>query len=276
MEIALLSASDQVIDTSRNGESDGYLRLDHVYAEGDYVQVEFERQLLPSFFWVQVDAALVPSLLYFTQSTWHYVIPTDELAVTHPEHESIYPETAFAGKTHLIRIWKPDASEVSEERNVAFNSYDQAVHSGAYPHASANIETRHDPTFAARNAIDGYRLNDHHGKFPYQSWGINQDPTARFTLTFGRPIKLTRLAITLRADFPHDSYWTQGTLRLSDGSQMLLHFTKTDQRQMFDINKEVISELQLSDLIKADDDSPFPALIEIEAYGCELVEEIAN
>ena len=63
MEIALLSASDQVIDTSRNGESDGYLRLDHVYAEGDYVQVEFERQLLPSFFWVQVDAALVPSLL---------------------------------------------------------------------------------------------------------------------------------------------------------------------------------------------------------------------
>ena len=54
MEIALLSASDQVIDTSRNGESDGYLRLDHVYAEGDYVQVEFERQLLPGFFWVQV------------------------------------------------------------------------------------------------------------------------------------------------------------------------------------------------------------------------------
>ena len=42
----------------------------------------------------------------------------------------------------------------------------------------ANVETRGEAVFAARNAIDGIYENDAHGIWPYQSWGINRDPNA--------------------------------------------------------------------------------------------------
>ena len=47
---------------------------------------------------------------------------------------------------------------------------------------SANVETRGEAVFAARNAIDGIYENDAHGIWPYQSWGINRDPNAALTL----------------------------------------------------------------------------------------------
>ena len=33
--------------------------------------------------------------------------------------------------------------------------------------------------------------------------------------------------LTLRADFPHDSYWTQATVAFDDGSREVLQLTKT-------------------------------------------------
>lgn len=246
-----------------------FLLLAHTYEAGDEIVVEFDPTELNQSYWVQLDAALAPSLVYFTKSPWRYRVPTDFLRVTAPDKESIYPEQAFAGQEHLLRVWPAVHQEQVEVRNLARNTYDQADDTGAYPHAFANIETRHDPTFAARNAIDGYTLNDHHGAFPYQSWGINQDPQAAFSLSFGRPVDLTQLTVVLRADFPHDSYWTQGTVTFSDGTKVLLNFNKSAAPQSFSVQKKGITGLTFDHLIKADDDSPFPALIEFEAWGTD-------
>lgn len=53
------------------------------------------------------------------------------------------------------------------------NPYDSHETKGIYPHAQANVETRGEAVFAARNAIDGVFANWSHGEWPYQSWGIN-------------------------------------------------------------------------------------------------------
>ena len=52
--------------------------------------------------------------------------------------------------------------------------------------------------------------NASHGEYPYQSWGINQDPKAALTVDFGRPVVI-EIRLTLRADFPHDGWWEEAT-----------------------------------------------------------------
>ena len=155
-------------------------------------------------------------------------------------------------------------------RNLALNVADQHDVEGCYPHAKANVETRGESVFAARNAIDGNCANSSHGLWPFQSWGINRDPNACFTLEFGRPVSIDRMKIWLRADFPHDAWWTEGTVTFSDGSQEVLQFEKTDRGQVFNITPRTISWLTFDKLIKADDPSPFPALTQIAVYGKEV------
>ena len=48
--------------------------------------------------------------------------------------------------------------------------------------ASANVETRGESVFAARNAIDGVKANRSHGAWPFESWGINRQDDAQLTL----------------------------------------------------------------------------------------------
>ncbi len=141
--------------------------------------------------------------------------------------------------------------------------------SSLFPHASANVETRGEAVFAARNAIDGEVANDDHGYWPYTSWGINRDPDAALTLDFGRPVRIDELALTLRADFPHDAWWQQATVSFPDGHHEVLTLRKTPARQRFPIAPRITTSLVLHRLIKADDPSPFPALTRIEAFGAD-------
>ncbi len=152
-------------------------------------------------------------------------------------------------------------------RNLALNPYDASSVKGIYPHASANAQTRGQAIFAPRNAIDGIAVSNKHGFYPYQSWGINKDPNAALQIEFGGSVDLDTLVFTLRADFPHDSYWTEGTVAFSDGSSEHLSFTKTGAPQAFPIRKNNIQWLRLHNLIKAQDGSPFPALTQLEAWG---------
>ena len=73
----------------------------------------------------------------------------------------------------------------------------------------------------------------------------------------------------LRADFPHDNYWTSMKVTFSDGSVEVLHPVKTAKMQNFPIEKRTIRWLNLSDLIQAEGNSPFPALTQFEAWGEE-------
>ena len=89
------------------------------------------------------------------------------------------------------------------------------------------------------------------------------------TIEFGRPVTVDELRLTLRADFPHDSYWTQATVAFDDGSREVLQLTKTAAPQVFALAPRTVQSLKLFELKKAADASPFPALTQIEVWGTE-------
>ena len=76
----------------------------------------------------------------------------------------------------------------------------------------------------------------------------------------------------MRADFPHDSWWTAATVRFGDGSEEVLSLRREGGTQRFPIAPRVVTELTLCELRKADDPSPFPALTQIEAWGREAAD----
>lgn len=190
------------------------------------------------------------------------------LAVPFGEKRVSYSPKSFTGNIHLLWARQADLREVDAYRNLALNPLDSHDNTGFFPHASANVETRGESVFAARNAIDGCYANDSHGPWPYQSWGINRDPEAELTLDFGRDVTIDQLVFTLRADFPHDNWWKQCTVWFSDGSKLTPAFVKTGTRQTIDMAPRTVSWLKIGQLIKDEDDpSPFPALTQIEAWG---------
>ena len=136
-----------------------------------------------------------------------------------------------------------------------------------YPHATANVETRGESVFAAKNAIDGVRANLSHGEWPYESWGINMQDDAAMKLDFGRPVLADRIVLYTRSDFPHDNWWQQVTIRFSDGSEQEFPLEKSSRAHVLPIPEKEITWLELCNLIKAEDPSPFPALSQIEVYG---------
>ena len=224
------------------------------YRPGDRISLEIGTP--GQYIVVQFEDTMAPALLYVEKREINFHIPFGEQAIT-------YSPKSFTGECHIIR------ARFAARRNLAFNPYDEHGDTGFYPHASANVETRGEAVFAARNAVDGLYENDAHGVWPYQSWGINRDPNAALTLDFGRPVTLDELRLTLRADFPHDSWWTQATVRFSDGSTEVLNLEKTAIPQTFAISPRTVTSLVLCELKKADDPSPFPALTQIEAWGVE-------
>ena len=131
----------------------------------------------------------------------------------------------------------------------------------------ANVETRGEAQFWARNAIDGLLFNDKHGNWPYHSWGIGERRDAWLRVDFGRPVTIDEVALVLRADFPHDAWWERGTLDCSDGFTVELPLVKTAEAQHFSIGRHTVTWVRLRDLVKADDPSPFPALTQLEVFG---------
>jgi len=234
----------------------------HAYHPGDRISLEIGKP--GQYCVVQFEDTMAPALIYVVGREINFPIPFGEQAVT-------YSPKSFVGDCHIIRARLAAPEEITARRNLAFNPYDGHSNKGFYPHASANVETRGEAVFAARNAIDGVYENTSHGSWPYQSWGINRDPDAALTLDFGRPVVVDELRLTLRADFPHDSHWTAATVNFSDGSTETLTLQKSAAPQAFPITPRTVTGLTLCRLIKADDPSPFPALTQIEAWGTEAL-----
>jgi len=67
--------------------------------------------------------------------------------------------------------------------------------------------------------------------------------------------------------FPHDSYWPQVTLRFSDDSEEVVQLEKSGEPQYFQFKKRTVTQVTALNLQKAADESPFPALDEVEFYG---------
>ncbi|MCC3355916.1 DUF7402 domain-containing protein [Bacillus sp. REN16] len=247
------------VKKERAGQEYTYLEFVEEYQAGDRIEVTVEKA--NSYLMAQLDDALAPSLIFIKGTEWTYEVPLSE------ELRQAYSPKVFFGNKHYLSVRYATEDEINRYQNLALNPHDQKKVSGAYPHAEANVETRNDSTFFARNAIDGMVANEGHGSYPYQSWGINQQKDAAITIEFGRTVQVDKVALVLRSDYPHDSYWTQATLEFSDGSEEITALEKVYERQYFEFEKRSVEWVRLKNLIKAEDESPFPALTEIEIYG---------
>lgn len=231
------------------------------YMEGDVIELQTSEKNI-HINW-QVDDCLQKSFVYVTD-TVKYDIPFGEKRIS-------YSPRVFTGNRHYMYAEVAREDEVRAYRNLALNPCDQHKDVPCYPHASANVETRGESVFAAKNAIDGVRANLSHGEWPYESWGINRQADARMRIDWGHRVKTDRIVLYTRSDFPHDSYWIRVTVDFSDGSSETFDLEKSTRAHIFDIAEREIEWLELGNLIKADDPSPFPALTQIEVYGtiCE-------
>lgn len=229
------------------------------YQEGDTIIVKSSRKNIHIH--LMLDDVLGDSFVYMVTNEFVYTIPFGEKKVS-------YSPKAFEGKCcHLLEVRMADEDEIGAYRNLAFNMYDQHGEQGVYPHAFANVETRGESVFAARNAIDGNRHNTCHGVWPFESWGINMQDDAWLRLDFGQEICTGKIKLYTRADFPHDNWWEKVTISFSDETSMVCNLTKKSNAHEILFEKRNISWLCLSNLIKADDPSPFPALSQIEVFG---------
>lgn len=242
------------------GTGEVSLAYSHAYEEGDRIALEISQQ--EGYVWLQVDDALGKSLVYLTGNTF-YLIPFGEKRI------NLSPK-AFSGIRHLLSAREAKEFEISAYRNLAVNVCDQHTLENCYPHAKANVETRGESVFAAQNAIDGVTINESHGEWPYQSWGINRQKDARIRVDFGREVEADRIILYTRADFPHDSWWEKVSFTFSDGSSLTMEMKKSERPHEIKFEKRRISWVEMHDMIQAQDPSPFPALTQIEIYGSDI------
>lgn len=240
-----------------HGEEEVYLAVASSYEEGDRVLLEYCGA--PRYFVFQADDAMGAALILVKGNV--------EVKVPFGEARRGYSPKAFAGSSHYIYARFAAQEEIDAYRNQALNVYDSRENTSSYPHASANVETRNEAVFAARNAIDGVKANSAHGEWPYASWGINRDPEACLRIDFGQEIETDKVVVYLRADFPHDNWWKEITLAFSDGSTVTGNLKKLATGQTISFEKRTVTWVEMKKLVKAEAESPFPALTQLEVYG---------
>ncbi len=270
LSIAVLNGRGDVV--CRTDGSDE-IRMVHEgkYEPGD--RIVFTTDEVPAFYVIRVDGAMDEAYVYLTQERVEYAIPFEQGNPFQIERIS-YSPGAFIGERHYITMRMARSQENGNYRNLAVNVMDQPDGKGCYPHVHANAQTQGPiaALFAPRNVIDGVLANTCHWPWPFQSWGIDQRADAEITVEFGRPVDVEEVRLTTRADFPHDSWWVQGTVTFSDGTSEQVKLDKLVEPQAFLIRRSGITWLKVGQLIKADDPSLFPALTQIEVYGRNAAE----
>ncbi len=254
----IVNASGEIL-AATEGNSEIVLVYRQAYVEGDRIVIEANA---PCYLAVWLDAALPPAPLYFKGGCYDFEVPFGE-------RKKAYAPQAFAGELNRIAIRQMRPEEIAPRRNLAFNPCDNHANTTLFPHAYANVETRGESVFAARNAIDGEKAANDHGRWPFTSWGINRNSEATLTVDFGRPVEIDEAVFYQRADFPHDAWWESASLTFSDGETMKFMLEKMDGAQAFTFTPRRVEWIRLHTLIKADDPSPFPALTQLEFWGYE-------
>lgn len=256
-QIEVINAQGGVIAASQ-GAQDARLVHKSVYQPGDSIRFTAAQ----AHAGVLVDQAVIPASVYLPHRSFTYRIPFGDA-------KNGYAPQAFSGDLHTLWIGPSESGPETVRRNLAGNPADQRGDSSCYPHAEANVETRGEAQFWARNVIDGHRFNDGHGAWPHHSWGIGERRDAWLRIDFGRPVRIDEVCLTLRADFPHDAWWERATLDCSDGFSTVLPLLRTAEPQRFPLGRHTVTWVRLRDLVKAEDPSPFPALTQIEVYGTD-------
>jgi len=170
--------------------------------------------------------------------------------------------TAKTGKPFTM----PGTGEENPYRNMALNPDDVQGESDQFPHATSNSEYGGKACFAAKCCIDGNLENKGHGgNFP--SWGPDKVKDLWWQVDFGKEIHTDRIAIFIRADFPHDGYWEHCTAEFSDGSKVNLKLEKTHGRQTFYFPNRTTTFVKLTNFRQPGDADEWCALSEVEVWG---------
>lgn len=228
------------------------------YEDND--QIIIESSQVPVALRVSLDDTIPPAYIWLTKPYMTYTIPVGE-------EKEAYPREAFGGAMHYISVEYISEEIWNSYRNISENSLDQREDGCCYPHCTATVETRGESVFAARNTIDGRYENTDHGKWPYTSWGDNEDPNAEIQIHFRRMVEIDKVEIVLRADFPHDNYWQEAVLEFSDGSFLPIKLEKTGEKQAFIFATRRTQWVRLTKLIKSPEPSLFPALSQWCVFG---------
>ena len=259
MSIKIEIINENEVKATAEGQEKVELFYNAEYVEGDVIKLMTSEA---KFLVVELEDSFDKTFAY---CSGEYILP-----VPFGDDKVSYSPKSFTFDRHLLTVREATEKEISERKNLCLNVYDHHKNSGLYPHSFANVETRNEAVFASRNAIDGMYANSCHGKYPYQSWGINRQADAEITIDFGRKVDIDEVVITNRADFPHDNWWHEATLKFSDGTAEKVEFIKTAERQHFSIVKKGITSVTMCEMKKDENDpSPFPALTQIEAWGVE-------
>lgn len=241
-------------------EDEALLCFDRDYEPGDLIEIDAG---IPCHLYIQPDASVLPGEVYLPKGRMTWVVPAGE-------HRLAYRPGAFEEARHIVQARRLGEEELAAHRNLARNPSDLRGDTDFFPHCTANVETRGESCFAARNVIDGMRFNTYHGEWPYQSWGIGAREDAWCLLDLGREVEADAMTLTLRADFPHDAWWVRGQVALSDGAVVDFPLEKTGDRQYISLGKRRLRWLRLQNMVKSDDPSAFPALIEWEVFGRDV------
>ena len=257
--IRLISANGEILGTAE-GEIKAELLAERVYQQGDIIEITSDSRYIHA----QMDLAMKDGTIYLPNKKMTWRVPFGE------ERNAYYPG-AFETKYHIISAMNthPFPNLPTE---LAQNPADLRGDTDFYPHCTANVETRNEACFCARNVIDGMRWNTSHGEWPFESWGIGTREDAWCRLDFGREVEVEMVTLVLRADFPHDAYWTGGHLVMSDGTDTEFELRKTAEEQVILHSfpeKHKVSWMRLERLQKSDDPSAFPALRSWNVYGNE-------
>ena len=232
--------------------------IERKYEKGDCLVIEGANYLF-----VQLDEYIPGSYVYSPTKRFTYPVPVKENGLN-------YPKESFSGNQHHLKIRICNKKEWPAYRNLALNPFDIRGESDFYPHATSNSECRGESFYAARNAIDGYKLNTKHGQWPYQAWGPDTVPNLWFKIDFGKTVEIDKLVIVNRAQYSdnHDSYWEKATVEFSDGTREEIKIEKTPLPQEIRIKKHRTSWINFSGLKEFE--HKWCSWIEVEAWGKDV------
>jgi len=234
--------------------------LDRVWEPGDRIRIQAPAG---AHLEVRMDASMLAGEVFLPEGVMTWPVPFGE-------HRLAYTPGLFEGTRHILSARLMTPEETALRRDLARNPLDLRGDTDFYPHCTANVETRNESVFAARNVIDGLRFNTFHGEWPFESWGIGAREDAWCLLDFGREVVLDRMALTLRADFPHDAWWVSGHVTDSAGGDTAFSLRRTGERQFVELGGRRVRWLRLERMVKSDDPSAFPSLRAWEVYGTEV------
>lgn len=260
MKIELTNRLSEHIASAEGGDV-VTLNINKAYGFEDILKFETKPE---SFVEITIDPHIVPSIVYTPTGVLEYQIPVNA------KTKAYHPET-FQGDSHTITMKTVSSDYLKTRRNLALNGLDKRWDTGYFPHASANVVTRDEPWFEAKNAIDGCLEREGHGSYPYQSWGGGLRDDLEFSLDFGRPVVVDEIVIYLRADYvdDHDINWESGVIEMSNGFVLDINMTKSSEGQSFTFPPQTITSFKFNQL-KREISAAFSALTQIEVYGVEV------